>query len=119
MVGAMIDRPSGTATFLFTDVEGSTRLWQEDPDAMTAALARHDVMLRAAISEDGGYVFSTAGDAFAAAFGRAGAAVHAAMAAQRALQAERWPGDIALRVRMGIPPTMTRRSTISPAPGCR
>src|SRR5262245_46396785 len=98
----MIDRPSGTVTFLFTDIEGSTRLWQEDPDAMTAALARHDVILRTAISEEGGYVFSTSGDAFAAAFGRAGVAVRAAMAAQRALQAERWPDDIALRVRMGI-----------------
>ena len=98
----MVDRPSGTASFLFTDVEGSTRLWQTHPEAMTEALARHDAILRAAINDVGGYVFSTAGDAFAAAFARAGAAVQAATAAQRTLQAEQWPGGISLRVRMGI-----------------
>ena len=98
----MADRPSGTASFLFTDVEGSTRLWQTHPEAMTEALARHDAILRDAIKAVGGYVFSTAGDAFAAAFARAGAAVQAATAAQRALQAEQWPGGISLQVRMGI-----------------
>lgn len=98
----MVDRPSGTASFLFTDVEGSTRLWQTHPEAMTEALARHDAILRAAIGKVGGYVFSTAGDAFAAAFARAGAAVEAAVVAQRTLQAEQWPGGVSVRVRMGI-----------------
>src|SRR5262245_44327019 len=94
--------PSGTVTFLFTDVEGSTRLWQECPDEMSEALARHDEILRAAIDAHEGYVFSTAGDAFAAAFGRAAEAVNAALDAQRALQAEEWPGGVELRVRMGL-----------------
>ena len=53
----MADRPSGTASFLFTDVEGSTRLWQTHPEAMTEALARHDAILRDAIKAVGGYVF--------------------------------------------------------------
>lgn len=60
--------PTGTVTFLFTDVEGSTRLWDTDPDAMREALARHDEILRSAIEERGGYVFTTAGDSFSAAF---------------------------------------------------
>ena len=61
--------PSGTVTFVFTDVEGSTSLWQENPRAMAAALARHDDIVRAAVEDHHGCVFSTAGDAFAAAFG--------------------------------------------------
>ena len=56
------DRPVGTVTFLFTDVEGSTRLWEESPEAMRLALAAHDGILRTVIEEHGGYVFSTAGD---------------------------------------------------------
>jgi class 3 adenylate cyclase len=62
--------PSGTVTFLFTDIEGSTRLWEERPDEMRAALARHDEILRATIEGNGGYVFATGGDGFAAAFAR-------------------------------------------------
>ena len=58
-------------TFLFTDIEGSTQLWEAAPDAMRAALARHDSILRDAIHEQGGYVFATGGDGFAATF-RAG-----------------------------------------------
>lgn len=98
----MTGRPSGTASFLFTDIEGSTRLWQTHPEAMAEALERHDVILRAAIAAADGYVFSTAGDAFAAAFDRAGAAVEVAIAAQRMLQAEQWPGGVSLKARMGI-----------------
>jgi len=98
----MAGLPSGTVTFLFTDLEGSTRLWEEHADDMAPALARHDELLRGAIAARGGYVFSTAGDAFAAAFGDAAAAAAAAVDAQRALQAEDWPGAVELRVRMGI-----------------
>ena len=76
--GAPGDRPSGTVTFLFTDVEGSTRLWAADKDAMSASLFVHDAILREAIEGNGGYVFTTAGDSFAAAFGRASDAVRAA-----------------------------------------
>jgi class 3 adenylate cyclase len=60
--------PSGTVTFLFTDLEGSTRLWQEHPDAMRPALARHDDLVRTAIENRGGYVVKTTGDGFHAAF---------------------------------------------------
>ena len=83
--------PSGTVTFLFTDIEGSTRLWEEAPTEMRAALARHDHVLRTAIDAHGGYVFSTGGDGFAVAFGRAGDAVAAALDAQGALAGEPWP----------------------------
>src|SRR6184192_4148059 len=64
----MAELPSGTVTFLFTDIEGSTRLWEEHPDAMRGALARHDAILRAGIEANGGQVFKTMGDAFCAAF---------------------------------------------------
>ena len=94
--------PSGTVTFLFTDIEGSTRLWDECPDAMRAALARHDELLGRAIAAHGGYVFSTAGDGVAAAFQRSADAVAAAVDAQLALGAEAWPDGVALRVRMGL-----------------
>ena len=91
------------ASFLLTDVEGSTRLWQAHPEAMAVALARHDdELLRGAIEAAEGYVFSTAGDAFAVAFARAGAAVDAAVAAQRMLATEEWPAGIVVRVRMGM-----------------
>jgi class 3 adenylate cyclase len=94
-------RPSGTVTFLFTDVEGSTRLWATDKDAMSASLLVHDAILRGAIEGSGGYVFTTAGDSFAAAFGRASDAVRAATESQRALTDAVWPGP-ALKVRMGL-----------------
>src|SRR5438067_4863045 len=74
-----------TVTFLFTDIEGSTRLWEENPDAMRLALARHDSLLRAAIETNGGHVFKTVGDAFCAVFGTASGAVDAALAMQRSL----------------------------------
>ena len=74
----MGDTPTGTVTFLFTDIEGSTRLWEERPDEMRAALAEHDALLRAVIDAHGGYVFSTGGDGFAAAFSRAHHAIDAA-----------------------------------------
>ena len=98
----MRDHPSGTVTFLFTDIEGSTQLWERFPQAMQAALARHDALLQQAIEDHGGYVFKTVGDAFCAAFATASATLLAALAAQRALAAEPW-GDVgAIRVRMAL-----------------
>jgi class 3 adenylate cyclase len=82
--------PTGTVTFLFTDIEGSTRLWEQNTQAMQIALARHDEVLRSAIEERGGYIFKTVGDAFCAAFSSAPEALGAALAAQRALRAEPW-----------------------------
>jgi len=94
--------PGGTVTFLFTDIEGSTPLWDAHPVAMGAALARHDAIVRKAIDGADGHVFSTGGDGFGAVFARAGNAVSAAVAAQRALAAEPWPEAVNLRVRMGL-----------------
>jgi predicted ATPase/class 3 adenylate cyclase len=99
---AAVAAPSGTVTFLFTDIEGSTHRWQTAPEAMRQALQRHDTILRSAIDGHGGYVFSTGGDGFAAAFARAGAAVAAAADAQIALGVEPWPEGAAIRVRMGV-----------------
>ena len=82
--------PKGTVTFLFTDIEGSTRMWEAHPRAMQAALARHDTLLRWAIEESGGYIFKTVGDAFYAACPTASEALSAAIAAQRAVQEANW-----------------------------
>ena len=87
---------------MFTDIEGSTRLWDEHPELMRLALARHDAILRAVIDGHGGFVFSTGGDGVAAAFQRAGDAAAAAVGAQRALLAEPWTAPVELRVRMGL-----------------
>jgi class 3 adenylate cyclase len=96
----VVELPSGTVTFLFTDIEDSTRQWEAEPVAMSAALARHDHLLLQAVSVNRGAVFSKAGDGMAIVFGRAGDAVAAAVAAQRAFEVEPWP--TALRVRMGV-----------------
>jgi predicted ATPase/class 3 adenylate cyclase len=77
--------PSGTVTFLFTDIEGSTKLWEKNPEDMRSALARHDRILRSAIEAHGGHVFKTVGDAFCAAFPTAPETLEAALSAQRAL----------------------------------
>ena len=98
----MTELPSGTVTFLFTDLEGSTRLWEEHPEAMRDALARHDGILRDAVEAHGGYVVKTTGDGFHAAFATAHAAVVAAVAAQIALDRETWGVTGPLRVRMGL-----------------
>src|SRR4051812_43995816 len=98
----MAELPSGTVTFLFTDIEGSTSRWEHQPEAMRIALARHDALVRAAIHEHGGHVVKTMGDAFHAAFARAPDALAATLDAQRRLQAEPW-GEIGpLRVRMAL-----------------
>ena len=89
-------------TLLFTDIQGSTRLWEAEPELMTAALRRHDQILRAAIEDVGGYVFKTVGDAFCAAFSTQQAAVGAALAAQRTLDGEDWPTSRRILVRMGL-----------------
>jgi len=94
--------PSGTLTFLVTDIEGSTRLWQDAPEAMRAALARHDDILRRSIEAHGGHVFKTAGDAFFAAFTTPWHALNAALAMQQALHAEPWPPLSPIRVRMAL-----------------
>ena len=92
----------GPLTFLFTDVEGSTRLWELHPRDMQAALERHDILLRAAISDSSGEVVKTSGDGLMAVFDAPLAAVSAALAAQRALIAEPWPATSPIRVRMGV-----------------
>jgi len=94
--------PTGTLTFLFTDIEGSTRLWQAAPDAMQAALARHDTLVRRGVEERGGHVFKTAGDAFCAAFATPWHALEAALAVQQTLRAEAWPVQAPIRVRMAL-----------------
>jgi class 3 adenylate cyclase len=94
--------PSGTVTLLFTDVEGSTRLWDAERDAMAEALRRHDEILRGAIEQAGGYVFKTVGDAFCAAFSAARAGLDAALDAQRELAAQAWPTSRPIVVRMGL-----------------
>ncbi len=98
----MIDLPTGTVTFLFTDIEGSTRLWERHPEAMRYALARHDAMVRGTIAARSGVVFATVGDEFRAAFRTASDAVAAAIQAQRALTAEPWPVEGGVRVRMAL-----------------
>jgi predicted ATPase/DNA-binding SARP family transcriptional activator len=94
--------PTGTVTQLMSDVEGSTRLWEENPEEMAVALSRHDELLRRAIEENGGYVVKTMGDAFHAAFPTAKDAMRAAETAQRTLSAEPWPEGATLRVRMAL-----------------
>jgi predicted ATPase/class 3 adenylate cyclase len=98
----MPDLPTGTVTFLFTDVEGSSRLWEEHSDAMREALARHDVLVREAIESHQGSVVKTTGDGFHAAFATASNAVEAAIDAQLVLAGESWAGTGPLRVRMGV-----------------
>ncbi len=95
-------RPSGTVTFLFTDIEGSSECWDRRPEAMAAAMRRHDALLRHTIDAANGYVFSTNGDGFFAAFASAAEGMCAAASAQRALADEVWPEGVSIRVRMGL-----------------
>jgi predicted ATPase/class 3 adenylate cyclase len=99
---AMPPIPTGTVTFVFTDIEGSTERWQQDPHGMEAALARHHAVLQHAIESSRGYVFQIVGDAFCAAFATAPDAVVAAVTAQRRFAAEPWGLSRPLRVRMAI-----------------
>jgi predicted ATPase/class 3 adenylate cyclase len=99
---AHMDMPAGTVTFLFTDIEGSTRLWERHPVAMRGALARHDALLAQLIARHHGAVFKTVGDAFCAAFPDVADGVACAVAAQRALAALEFPEIGTLRVRMAL-----------------
>lgn len=94
--------PTGTVTFLFTDVEGSTRLLEAAADRWPALLADHDRLVRDAITAHGGTVVKTEGDGFFAAFPSAVDAVAAAVDAQRALASYEWPDTLAPKVRMGL-----------------
>src|SRR5215213_1710431 len=94
--------PEGTVTFLFTDIEGSTQLWEQHPQAMPTALARHDAIVREAVQAHRGVVFKMVGDSVHAVFALAGDSLAAALAAQRALRAEAWGEPGSLRVRMAL-----------------
>ena len=94
--------PEGMVTFLFTDLEDSTRLWDEHPDAMSAALARHDELLGRSVERRGGTVFKTTGDGLIAAFTSPCDALVAAAEALRALATEQWGSTGPLRARMGV-----------------
>ena len=98
----IIQPPTGTVTFLFTDIEGSTRLWEVEKDAMGLALAKHDSLLRQIIDGNGGYIFKTVGDSFCSAFRTAREALLAAVTIQRALQEEDWDTRQPIQVRMAI-----------------
>ena len=98
----MTTLPTGTVTFLLTDIEGSTRLWQEKPQAMTISHPRHDAILRQAIEGHHGYVYQIIGDSFCAAFHNAFDGLCATLSAQLALHSESWGESGEIRVRMGL-----------------
>jgi predicted ATPase/class 3 adenylate cyclase len=101
----MIDLPSGTVTFLFTDIEGSTQLWEQQPEAMKTALARHDAILREAVESNQGGVIKTTGDGCLAVFSTAIDAARASLAAQRGLSQTSEGSEtsqVSIRVRIGI-----------------
>jgi class 3 adenylate cyclase len=97
-----MNEPRSSFTFLFTDVEGSSRLWEEDPGAMALALARHDTLLGEIFSSHGGHVFKMMGDSVCVAFSDPRAAVQSAIDAQHALAAEEWETARPLLVRAAI-----------------
>ncbi|MDX1438070.1 MAG: adenylate/guanylate cyclase domain-containing protein, partial [Anaerolineales bacterium] len=95
--------PTGTLTFLFTDLEGSTRLWERHPNSMKTALARHDALLRISVENNEGLIVKTTGDGLHAVFSSASHAANAALQAQQDLDQEAWPKNIGvIRVRMGL-----------------
>src|SRR5919201_1919598 len=102
----MASLPTGTVTFLFTDIEGSTQLWEKHPEAMKSALARHDLILHEAIESNHGHAIKTTGDGIHGVFEKATDAVNATLAAQRNLQSliliSQSPiADLQRKVRMG------------------
>src|ERR687885_1500379 len=100
----MADLPTGTVTFLFTDIEGSTALGEHHPEAMRAALTRHDALVEGIMAAHDGHVVRPRGegDSRFAVFARATDAVVAAAALQQALHGEPWPTPTPLRVRMAL-----------------
>jgi predicted ATPase/class 3 adenylate cyclase len=98
----MTGLPTGTITFLFTDVEGSTKLWERNPEAMSQALSHHDELIRNAVEAHDGFVFKTVGDAFYAAFSTAAEAVEAAIDAQKSLVSGEWEETGPLKVRIAL-----------------
>ena len=100
----MPDLPTGTVTFLFTDIEGSTALWEQHPEAARAALVRHDVLVEQIVAEHHGQVVRPRGegDSRFAVFARATDAIAAAAALQQAFAVEAWPTPAPLRVRMAL-----------------
>jgi predicted ATPase/class 3 adenylate cyclase len=94
--------PTGTVTFLFSDIEGSTQRWERDRSAMQDAVRRHDALVRTAIDENGGFIFKTIGDAFCAVFARPEDAVAAALAAQRAISREDFAAIGGILVRIAL-----------------
>jgi len=96
-------QPTGTVTFMFTDIVGSTDMWETHGDAFLPVLQTHNAILSEAIERNGGYVMKTEGDSFKVAFQDAASAVRCAMVAQAALQRYPWPPDVGpVRVRMGV-----------------
>lgn len=98
----MSELPSGTVTFVFTDLEDSTRLWEEHPEAMRVALARHDQILREVVTAHDGIVVKSTGDGAYAAFSGAGDAVRAAGAFVAALHHTEWSETGPLKARLGV-----------------
>ncbi len=98
----MSELPSGTVTFVFTDLEDSTRLWEEHPDAMRVALARHDAILREVVEAHAGTVVKSTGDGAYAVFGVAADAVRAASAVVVALHRAEWAATGPLKARLGV-----------------
>ena len=93
---------TGTITFLFTDVEGSTKLWERNTEAMSKALSHHDELIRNTVEAHDGFVFKTVGDAFYAAFSTAAEAIEAALDAQKSLLSQEWEETGPLKVRMAL-----------------
>lgn len=98
----MRGQPIGTVTFLFSDIQGSTRLWDEDPLRMEVALLRHDKLIHEIVTKHLGFTFKTVGDQFCVVFQRAADAVLAAIDIQKSISAETWDLPWALKVRIGI-----------------
>ena len=98
----MSSPPTGTVTFLFTDIEGSTSLWESQPKLMRAALELHTATVRAAVAAHGGQVFQIIGDALHVAFSRPADGLAGALEAQRQLRSAAWGALGPLRARMGL-----------------
>src|ERR1700734_3782765 len=94
--------PADAVTFVFTDIEGSVRLWEADRDGMAAVSARYDRIVREQIEASGGHVFKTVGEAHRAVFADPTAALSSAVAIQRAVGAEPWAPGLPVRVSMAL-----------------